>query len=103
MEQYLRSYVNHFQDNWVRLLLMAEFADNANSSALIKILPFLSSRGLISRMSFDWINLSASSTQERLMNAQAKFLANCMQRVWNFVREEMIKSQTAQVKVANKH
>lgn len=43
MERYLQSYVNHFQDDWVRLLPMAEFASNANTSASIRIPSFLAS------------------------------------------------------------
>ena len=84
MEQYLRSYVNHFQDDWVCLLLMAEFAGNANTSASIKIPLFLSSQGRILCMSFDSVILLAFSTHKRLANAQAKSLANWMQEVWEF-------------------
>lgn len=71
---------------------MAEFASNANSSTLTKTPSFLASHGLISRMSFDPVDLSAFSTRKRLTNAQARSLANRMQEVWNFVREEMAKS-----------
>ena len=103
MEQYLQSYVNHFQDNWVRFLPIAEFAGNANTFASIKIPLFLASQGLIPLMNFDPVDLSVSLTCEQLANSQTKFLANCMQAVWNFIRKEMIKSQAAQVKAANKH
>ena len=82
---------------------MAEFASNANTLASIKIPLFLFSRGLIPRMSFDPVNLSASSIRERLANAQAKSLADRMQEVWKFAREEMTKSQAAQIKATNKH
>ena len=37
IEKHLRAYINHFQNNWVDLLLMAELAANANSSASIKL------------------------------------------------------------------
>ena len=82
---------------------MAKSASNANPSASTKTLLFLASRGLISRISFDPVDLSASSTHERLANAQARSLADCMQEVWNFIHEEMTKSQVTQVKAANKH
>ena len=103
MKQYLRSYVNHFQDDWVRLLPMAEFVGNANTFASIKIPLFLASQGLVLCMNFDPVNLSAFLTREQLANSQAKSLANCMQAVWNFTCKEIIKSQAAQVKAANKH
>ena len=54
-------------------------------------------------MNFDPVDLLASSTREQLANNQAKSLADCMQAVWNFTREEMTKSQATQVKAANKH
>ena len=103
MERYLRSYVNHFQDDWVERLPMAEFSSNANTSATTKIAPFLASRGYIPRMGFEPVNLTALSTRERLANAKAKSIAEHMQEVWEFTRAEMARSQEAQVKAANKH
>ena len=54
-------------------------------------------------MSFEPVDLTVSSTRERLTNAKAKSIAHCMQKVWEFTRAEMAKSQQAQVKAANKH
>ena len=95
MEQYLQSYVNYFQDNWVYLLPIAEFAGNANTFASIRISPFLASQGFVSCMNFDSVDLSASLTHKQLANGQAKSLANCMQAVWNFTHKEITKSQAA--------
>ena len=103
MEQYLHSYVNHFQDDWIHRLPMAEFASNVNTSATTKVSPFLVSHGYISCMNFDPVDLIASSTRERLANAKARSIADCMQEVWEFTRAEMAKSQQAQIKRANKH
>ena len=82
---------------------MAKFLSNANTSATTKVLLFLASCGYILRMSFDPVDLKASSTHKRLANAKAKSIANCMQEVWKFTRAEMAKSQRAQVKATNKH
>ena len=104
IERYLRSYVNHFQDDWTDRLPMAEFASNSNTLATTKISPFLALRSYIPCMSFDpSVNLTASSTRKRLANAKARSIADCMQEVWEFTRAEMAKSQQAQVKAANKH
>ena len=104
MERYLRTYVNHFQDDWVGNLPMAEFSSNANTLATTKIAPFLVSCGYIPRMSFDpSVDLTALSTRKRLANAKAKSIADCMQEVWDFTRAKMAKSQQAQVRAANKH
>ena len=85
MKQYLKSYVNHFQNNWVHLLLMAEFAGNVNISALIKIPPFLSSWDHIPRISFDLVVLSVFFTHKRLANAQAKSLVSRTQTELNLL------------------
>ena len=102
IERYLCSYVNHFQDDWVGNLPMAKFSSNANTSAMTKIAPFLASRGYIPRMSFDPVDLTASSTRERLANAKARSISNQMQEVWEFTHAEIAKSQQTQMKAANK-
>ena len=68
MEQYLKSYVNYFQDDWVCLLLMAKFASNSNSSTLIKVPSFLASWSYLPQMSFELVDLSANLTRKRLTN-----------------------------------
>lgn len=103
MDQYLRSYVNQFQDDWVERLPMAEFSGNANTSATTKLPPFLVSQGQVPRMSLDPVDLKASSTRERLANAKAISIATCMQEVWDFTSAEMAKSQRAQADAANQH
>ena len=103
IERYLRSYVNHFQDDWVERLPMAKFSSNANTSVTTKVPPFLVSCGYIPRMSFEPVDLTALSTRERIANAKATSIANRMQEVWEFTRGEMAKSQQAQVKAANRH
>lgn len=81
MERHFRSYVNHFQNDWVELLPMAEFSGNANTSTTMKIPPFLASQGVVPQMSSDLVNLSALSTRKRLANATAKSMADQMQNV----------------------
>jgi hypothetical protein len=45
MEQYLRSYVNEKQDNWVELLPMAQFAYNSATAETTKVSPFFANHG----------------------------------------------------------
>ena len=80
-ERHLQSYVNYFQDNWVRLLLMEEFSVNANISATIKVLPFLATKSYNPRMSFDPVDLSADSTSKQIANSTARLIANCMEEI----------------------
>lgn len=45
LENYLRSYVNYQQDNWVQLLPMAQFAYNSSESEGIRSSPFYANYG----------------------------------------------------------
>ena len=81
MEKHLRAYVNHFQNDWIDLLSMAEFAANANPLATIKIPPFQATCGYVPRMSFDPVDLSKESTRKRLANTKARSIASNMEEV----------------------
>jgi len=45
LEQYLRVYCNYQQDNWSKLLLLAEFAYNNALSATTGVSPFFANKG----------------------------------------------------------
>ena len=64
---------------------MGEFSANANISATIKVPPFLATKSYNTRMSFDFIDLSADSTREKIANSTARSIANCMEKVWEFM------------------
>ena len=80
---------------------MGEFSANANVSATTKVLPFLATKDYNLRMSFDPIDLSANSMRERIANSMARLIANCIEKVWEFMQEEITKSQAKQVVAAN--
>ena len=103
VKRHLRSYVKHFQNNWVQLLSMWKFSVNANISATIKVLPFLATKGYNPKMSFNLVNLSADLIKERIANSTVKLIANHMEEVWNFMQEEMTKLQAKQMVAANCH
>ena len=103
IERHLWIYVNHFQNNWVDLLPLAEFAANANPSASTKIPPFQATRRYVPRISFDPVDLSKESTRERLANTKAWSIASNMEKVWRFVKSEMAHSQEMQAKAADRH
>ena len=46
LEQYLRAYVNHHQDDWATLLPMAEFSYNNSFHASLKASPFYALMGI---------------------------------------------------------
>ena len=45
LEQYLRVYCNYQQDNWSKLLPLAEFAYNNTPSATTGVSPFFTNKG----------------------------------------------------------
>ena len=51
LEQYLRAYLNYWQDNWVDLLPLAEFAYNNSENATTGITLFYANKGLHPRYS----------------------------------------------------
>ena len=53
LEQYLRMYVNHKQNNWSEWLATAEFVFNNKIHIVIKMLPFQVNYGKEPRMGFD--------------------------------------------------
>ena len=72
---------------------MGEFSANTNVSATTKVPPFLATRGYNPRMSFDPVDLSAVSTREKIANSTTTLITNHMEEVWDFMQEEMTKSQ----------
>lgn len=60
MEQYLKTYVNHQQDDWVQWLLLPEFAADDGISEMTKCAPVFAVQGTNPR-----ISLSGKPKKER--------------------------------------
>ena len=103
IERHLRSFTNYFQDNWVKLLPMAEFAANSGEAETTHLSPFMANRGYEPRMSFTLTDLSADTTRQRLANEKAKDITEDMEKVWDFVRNSMTKAQERQRTAADRH
>ena len=82
---------------------MGEFSANANVSVTTKVPPFLATKGYNPKMSFNPVDLSADLTRERIVNSTARSIAKHIEKVWDFMQEEMTKSQVKQVVAANCH
>ena len=57
---------------------MAEFAANNNNSSSTRLSPFFASRGLHSRMRFDVVDLSDTTTRERINKKKAIDISEAM-------------------------
>jgi hypothetical protein len=98
MEQYLRVFVNHQQDDWVQWLPLAEFAANNGVSESTKCTPFFAVQGADTRMSF-----VREPTQERdQRRCEADQVQATMQPVHEHLRVEMRRSQAVQEEGANR-
>ena len=82
---------------------MGEFSANANVSATTKVPLFLVTKDYNLRMSFDPVNLSTDSIREKIANSIARLIATRMEKVWDFMQEEITKSQAKQLVAANCH
>ena len=98
MEQYLRVFVNHQQDDWVQCLPLAEFAANNGVSKSTKCTPFFAVQGVDPRMSF--AGVPTQERDQRCVNADQ--VQATMQQVNEHLQEKMKWSQALQKDSANR-
>jgi len=87
IEAYLRSFVNHEQDDWVRLLPMAEFAYNNSVTVGNGISPFYANYGFHPR------TLDPPNENEEPLNPASTAYAHWMQAVHKEAREGLEAAQ----------
>jgi hypothetical protein len=93
MEQYLRAYVTHQQDDWSSWLPLAEFAANNQCSETTMMTPFFANLGYHPRPSFDLVDTTQETIQ---VNPEAQELAARFQEIQQIVKEEMTYAQARQ-------
>jgi uncharacterized membrane protein len=103
MKRYLRTYVNHQQDNWADWLFMTKYASNAFVFVIIQMFSFLANYEFESRMSFDQIEFDENIARERINRIRNKEIMFTMKNIWKFAKKHMKKSQIIQVKHVDRH
>lgn len=100
MEQYLRAFVNHNQDNWRELLPMAEFTANNHVSASTKLTPFQVMQGFNPRFDAN----TAPITQEKasLDEFDAATFAQRMETIHAQCKVELAYSQAVMEEAYNR-
>jgi len=98
MEQYLRVFVNHQQDDWVKWLPWAEFAANNGVSETTKCTPFYTIQGTDPWMAF--VGEPTKKRDQRRVSADNVQLT--MQQINEHLRVEMRRSQAIQEEGANR-
>ena len=85
LEQYLRMYVNHRQNNWSEWLAMAEFAFNNKVHTVTKMSPFKVNYGREPRMGFD--------IRKKGKNEKVEEFAREMKERYKEARAALVRSQ----------
>lgn len=93
LEQYLRHFVNHEQDNWSELLTFAEFAFNNSVSAATSTTPFFANFGFHPRSDFLVAqDVSSNPASFRFLKELKETQDRLYQNLLNS-KEQMIKNQ----------
>jgi len=98
MEQYLRAFVNHQQNDWVKWLPLAKFSVNNGTSESTKCTPCFAVHDVNPRMSF--VGEPTMEQNQRPLNADQ--IQVVMQQVRRHLRVEMGRSQAIQPEGANR-
>lgn len=98
MEQYLRSYVSHQQDDWVDWLPLAEFTANNAVSETTQVSPFVANYGYNPRFT-ETLSLPSYYGQPQDTNA----LATRMSELHDSLKAEMEYAQARQEENTNRH
>jgi len=102
MEQYLRAYINHHQDDWVDWLPGAEFAANNHSSETTKMTPFMANYGFNPVTGLEPRQESGRQTPRRLQTKDADTFVEKLTAIEKECHAQMTYAQAAQEESANK-
>ena len=100
MEQYLCSFVNYLQDDWLDWLPLAEFVGNNTELETTKVTPFFANKGFHPRMGVEPITARPPTNANKL---NANTLAMRMKEIQNILQGHMLLAQTDYKKHANRH
>ena len=103
IEKQLHIYCNYMQDDWVKLLPMAEFADNNAVSAGTGMTPFFVNKGFHPRMSFGPDDTKYETAWEHIQAAKAEDITGTMDNILILMKENAEKSQEIMKHHADKH
>jgi predicted aspartyl protease len=105
LQQRLRHFVNHYQDNWSELLPAMDFAAATAPHESTGLAPSEVEMGFIPRMHYDWNRRNikeGQSSMEKLNRQEAQQYATRMHDAWQFARQNLLKAQERQSMQANK-
>jgi Integrase zinc binding domain/Integrase core domain len=103
IDQRLRPFVTHFQDNWSELIPIMDRAQMTLPHSTIGMTPYQLKHGVEPRNSWDWRSPVSATPREELNIKEAIALASRMHKVWLVAEENIKKSQDRMRKSVNQH
>ena len=105
IDQRLRPFINHFQDNWSDLLPAMDFAQAILPHDSTGLAPYELEFGYKPRLHFDWEHRTKKSPtpREQLTREEAQQFAKRAYDAVEFARKHLEKAQQRQSQQANKH
>src|SRR5579871_4891225 len=105
IDQRLRPFVNHFQDNWSDLLPTMDFAQAILPHESTSLAPYELELGHKPYLHFDWERRTkkSSTPREQLTREEAQQFAKRAHDAVEFARKNLEKSQQRESQQANKH
>jgi hypothetical protein len=103
IDQRLRPYVNHYQDNWASMLPAMDNAQLTLPHETIGMSPYQLSHGIVPRKSFDWKEpAKPKNARERLSTQEAQKFVQSLRGAYDLVRSNMERAQQANQRQTNK-
>lgn len=105
LDQRLRPFVNHFQDNWSELLPSMDHAQSVLNHESIGMSPYELLHGCKPAIFFDWKlrTKQASTALEKINREEAQTWLKSKEEALNWAVENLARAQDAQMVQANKH
>ena len=91
------------QDDWAKWIFMTEFADNDGVSSFIEVTSFYVNKEFHSRMSFSKNLTIYAITRKRLDVVKVENIADNMQKVLKYIRDNMNRAQKVMIVQINQH
>jgi hypothetical protein len=104
IDQRLRPFVNHYQDNWASLIPMMDYVQLTLPHESIGMSPFELLKGYRPRSTWDWDRPKEATTARELLNwDQATEFARRMHDAWETAKGIMKKAQEKKERDVNRH
>ena len=91
------------QDDWAKWIFITKFADNDEVSSFTEVTSFYVNKGFHSRMSFSKDFTTYAITRKRLDVVKVENIADNMQKVLKYIRDNMNRAQKVMIAQINQH